>query len=182
MPSEIGTSMLTRRAFQRRKRALKERPARIGRDRQRDQRRQPVKQVARLRRDVGGIAGPDRHRQQHDIHRAEARHRKAEQKLLAALRLLVADTRRVERIGAITEPFQRIDHLRRVELDGAPAIDSRSVVKFTRASCTPGSAATAFSIRPMQPAQLMPSTASVRCAGRHRTPHEVRKIAPASRS
>ena len=51
-PSEIGTSMLRWRARIARQRALKERLARISGGRQRDERGQPVEEVARLRRHV----------------------------------------------------------------------------------------------------------------------------------
>ena len=59
-------------ALERAQRALEERLAGIGRGRQRDQRREPVEEVARGRRDVGGVARPYRHRQQHDVHCGEA--------------------------------------------------------------------------------------------------------------
>ncbi len=53
-------------------RALEEGPAGIGGRRQGDQRREPVEEVARRRVDVAAIAGPDRDRKQHDVHRGEA--------------------------------------------------------------------------------------------------------------
>ena len=47
-----------------------------------------MKEVARLRRDVGGVAGPDRDRQQHDVHRRKASDREAAHQLLADTRIL----------------------------------------------------------------------------------------------
>ena len=52
-------------------RRMEERPARIGGGRQRDQRREPVEEIALLRRDVGHVARPHRNRKQHDVHRGE---------------------------------------------------------------------------------------------------------------
>ena len=56
--------------------AEEERPAGIGRRRQRDQRRGPMEEIARLRRDIGRITRPHRHRQQHDVHGGKAGNRK----------------------------------------------------------------------------------------------------------
>ena len=58
---------------QRLARRIEERLRRIGRRRHRDQRRQPVEQVARGRvHVVGGVTRPDRHRQQHNVGGGEA--------------------------------------------------------------------------------------------------------------
>ena len=142
-------------------RRVKERPARIGRRRQCDQRRQPMKEVALLRRDVGDIARPHRDREQHDVHRREGGDAEAAQQ---RLRLAPLARRRICR--------------NRTDRRGSPAAESRSMkpagstlpsrhstatrrsVRFTRARMMSGIAARPFSIVRMQPPQWIPSTAS----------------------
>ena len=68
---------------QRPPRRTEEGPPRISNRRQGDQRRQPVKQVARR----SGGARPDRHREQHDVHHRKARDAHRQQQLAACRRL-----------------------------------------------------------------------------------------------
>ena len=63
---------IDRAGLQRPERAFEEGPAGIGGGRQGDQGGEPVEEVARRRVDVAAIAGPDRDREQHDVHRGEA--------------------------------------------------------------------------------------------------------------
>jgi hypothetical protein len=107
--------------------ALEEGLSRIGRRRQRDQSRQPVKQVAGLLRHVGDVAGPHRHRQQHHVHRGEAGDREAFHEPSGLRALIGVGAFRRERMRLITDRLDRRDDLRRVDLvvapiDGEPAL------------------------------------------------------------
>ncbi len=93
--------------------AQEERPAGIGRRRQGDQRRGPMEEIARLRRDVGDVARPHRHRQQHDVHGGEAGDRQATQQAAHLGRLLLLGTQRGEWIAVIADALQRLQDLRR---------------------------------------------------------------------
>ena len=162
-PSEIGTSMLSVPRAHRAQRAAEERLAGIGRRRQRDQRRQPVEEIARLRRHVGDVAGPHRHRQQHDVHGGEAGDREALQQpfgLRGSRRLRRV---RLERMGAIADRVERLDDLGRLDFASRQSTARRRLVKLSRASMTPGNCFKPPSILRMQPAQPTPSTARVIC-------------------
>ncbi len=75
-----------------------------------------MKEIARLRRDVADLAGPDRNRQQHDVHRREGRDGEAAQQpaRLRRLDILFARPRR-EGMGAIAERGEVGDDPGRIE-------------------------------------------------------------------
>ena len=83
--------------------ALKERLPGIGGRRQRDQRGEPVKQIARLRRHVGDVARPHRDRQQHDVHRRKAGDRETFQQPLGLAAVVGFGALGRERMGVIAD-------------------------------------------------------------------------------
>ena len=100
---------------QRRQRAAEERLPGIGGRRQRDRRRQPVKQVTRFGRYVGEVAGPDRDREQHYVHRRKAGDGEVPQQTLCFLRFVLFAVPLAERMGAIAHAGERFDRLRGIE-------------------------------------------------------------------
>ncbi len=106
--------------------ALEEGLAGVAHDGKRDQRRDPVKQVAGLARHAAGRARPDRDREQHDVGGAEAGGgERADQPPFPRLR---GGLRFVGRIGArrVTEPVEPGDHLRQGDRFG-PGVDGQAM-------------------------------------------------------
>ncbi len=108
-------------------RTHEERPARVGYGRQRDERRKPMKEIARLRRHVAGAAGPYRNRQQHDVHGCKARDRKAFHQQPRLARFVGFRAIRLEGMGAVTDPIEHADDVAGLErtllpADGEPAV------------------------------------------------------------
>ena len=138
--------MLSARARSARQALLKERPPGIGRRRQRDQRRDPMEEIARLRRDVGDIARPHRDRQQHDVHRGKARDARdsISRRFASALRRLGPFGR--ERMAVIADVFQRLEDLAPARSAVVPGDVSRRLVKLSRASTTPAAFDRAFDL------------------------------------
>ncbi len=106
---------------------MEERLAGISDRGQGDERRQPVKEIARLRSHVGGVAGPHRDRQQHDVHGGKTRHREASQQPAGVKAFLVLHALGLERMGPVAEALDRADDLARLErvvapIHGKPAI------------------------------------------------------------
>ena len=157
--------MLSCRAADRPQRALEERLARIGGGRQRDQRREPVEEVAGLLRHVGDVAGPYRDRQQHDVHGGEARDREAlhQPARLAGLVGFRRARARTDARGSRCARARRSRRRRRAS-SSRQSTARRRLVKLSRASTMPGICFRPFSILRMQPAQPTPSTARSMCA------------------
>ena len=112
--------MLSCARAQRAQGALEERLARIGGGRQRDQRRQPMEEVARLRRDVGQL--PDHTDTDSSMmfiaaKPATARHLRQPARVA---RFLGLGAFRLERMRAIADVLQRRDHVAGRELVLAP--------------------------------------------------------------
>ncbi len=151
---------------QRRSGGGEERPSGIGDRRHRDQRRDPVQQVARRRPHVvqqaADLAGPDADRQQHDVAGGEAGDRERTQQGAAGGVL-----RRRERRRRRTAPAgSRAPRSRRPDASACPAAPrqtrrSRRVVMLTRPGSTSGSRASTDSISQTQAPHCRPSTASV---------------------
>ena len=129
----------------------KEDAAGIDQRREGDQRRDPVEHVAGR----GVRAGPDRHRQQHDVAGGEARDRKRADKSLSVSSVSSAPHR---------EGMRRSRWSLSVSMNGAGGLSAcqriatRLVERLTRAFSTPGSAPSAASTFWMQPPQWMPGT------------------------
>ena len=106
-----------------------------------------MEEVARLRRDVGDVAGPHRHRQQHDVHGGKAGDREAAREPARlgapppARRATARTGGRDSRCASSARESARARARRR-----AQSTCSRRLVKLSRASVTPGSFFTALSI------------------------------------
>ena len=98
--------------FERAPGARKERPPGISRGRQGDQRRGPVEEVSCFRRDIGDIARPYRHRQQHDVHGGKTRNRQAARQPARLGSLCLLGALRHEWMSMIAAVFQRLQDLR----------------------------------------------------------------------
>ena len=119
--------MLSRARRERAPGAAEERLAGIGRGRQRDQRGQPMEEVARLLASCRCVAGPHRDRQQHDVHRGKARDRQASHQPARLARLVGLGALRLERMAAIADVSSAVDDVARLErllapVDRQPAV------------------------------------------------------------
>ena len=103
-----------------------ERPAGIDGGRQRDQRRDPVEEVAGFRLDAAGIARPDRDRQQHDVHHGKAGDGQRAQQFAPRRIGALAHIRRIEGMGPVAEPRQHVDDPLGVRLL-LPPVDGKAV-------------------------------------------------------
>ena len=92
-----------------------ERLAGIGRRRQRDQRRQPVEEIALLGHHVADVAGPHRNRQHHHVHGRERRDAEAAQQEARLFDFRRLRARGLERIGLVAELGEPIDETGGIE-------------------------------------------------------------------
>src|SRR5262245_39283934 len=79
-----------------------------------------MKKVSRLQRDVGGVAGPDRHRQQHDVHGRESRDCETPHQILSLTRVLGLRRARHKWMCRIAHVLERSDDLLRHPLARSP--------------------------------------------------------------
>ncbi|OIQ66393.1 hypothetical protein GALL_520380 [mine drainage metagenome] len=92
-----------------------ERLPRIGRSRQRDQCRQPVKKVALFGEHIAAVAGPYRNGKHHDVHRGERRNPEAAQQKARLLNLSGLRVGGLERVGLVSELGEPVDEVGGVE-------------------------------------------------------------------
>ncbi len=105
------------------KRRPEERLAGICRGRQRDQRRQPMKEIALFGNHVADVAGPHRNRKHHHIHGGERRDPEASQQKPRLFGFSGFRARGFERVGLVSELGQPVD-----EADGV----ERALLPFQR--------------------------------------------------
>src|SRR6516164_5322269 len=79
----------------------------ISRGRQRDQSREPMKQIARLLHHIRNIAGPDRNRQQHHVHCCKAGNGETFQQPFGLVVVFSRYALGSEWVGAVTDLFDR---------------------------------------------------------------------------
>jgi len=108
--------------------ALIERLAGVSRGRQHDQRREPVKQIARHERHIRRVARPNGHRQQHHVHRGEARNGEAPQQPLFLPLIVGIGTFGRKRMGVIADGLKLGDDVGGSDLAVVP-IDRKAPLR-----------------------------------------------------
>ena len=125
MASEIGTSMLSRRALERGERRPEKGLSRVSHGRESDQRRDPAEGDRQRRVHVARFPRPYRDRDQHDVHGGEPGHRHAPQQILLP-RVVACRSCRFDRRRGEARVLQRGDEVGgacpRLVVDDADAV------------------------------------------------------------